>query len=146
MGVFPLSPHRNVYSLSHTTSAAITWARLRPRSSLAQACSGPLTLFTSCAAAKTYLTRNYQLLIKGPKRPLFQPGIPNMSSLYTHNYTKRYENDDSSFIDASYAVGGFHVMLCIPQAYWHVLCRNVVWFLVTPESACSLMICLNAWV
>ena len=52
----------------------------------AQVCSGLLTpLLREHGATKTNLTRNHQLLMRGPKRPLLWLGIPNMLPLLIPN-------------------------------------------------------------
>jgi len=62
-------------SLSHVTSAAFAQARLRLGSGSAQAQLSQLRH----GAVKTHLTRNHQLLTRGPKRPLLLwLRIPNM--------------------------------------------------------------------
>jgi hypothetical protein len=79
VGIFSIP---NTYT--HVTMAAFAHLRLRSASSLA------LSLFMYCGAVKVHLTRNCQLLTRGPKGiPSPKPGVPNPLPLYIHKLYQR---------------------------------------------------------
>jgi hypothetical protein len=75
--------------MSHVSSAAFARARLRPGSSSAQGLLALFTLRDTAQPNQPHHNRNSQLLTRGPKRTLSQPGILNMLLLH---YTNKYRD------------------------------------------------------
>jgi hypothetical protein len=72
--------------VSHVSSAAFAQAWLRPSSPSVRSAQAQLTLSTRRGAAKTNLTRNHQLLTRGPKWPPPSQGSQICYHYYAHKY------------------------------------------------------------